>query len=307
LETEAARASTVPMLAFAKRALSLTTCAARYWNSDSASTTGAALAFFCAFSLAPLLVILLTTAGWIIGATAAYSEMTLQLNALFGPVTAKILLTAVKSSQQAQGLLATIVSVITLMISATTVLAALESALEQIWRSESPALTGLRGWLRARFLSLGFILTLGFLLLVSLTISTGLASVRTRFAAHNTALVGVVVVLDILLSLLLVSGLFALIFRYMPARRLAWRVVAVGGLLTAVLFDVGRWAIGLYLAHSTQPSAFGAAASFAALLLWLYYTAQIFLFGAEFTACLGGLRDEKREDQGRPSPAVSVR
>jgi membrane protein len=295
------------MLAFAKRALSLTACAARYWNADSASTTGAALAFFCAFSLAPLLVILLTTAGWIIGATAAYSEMTLQLNALFGPVTAKILLTAVKSSQQAQGLLATIASVVTLMISATTVLAALESALEQIWRSESPALTGLRGWLRTRFLSLGFILTLGFLLLVSLTISTGLASVRTRFAAHNTALVGVVVVLDILLSLLLVSGLFALIFRYMPARRLAWSVVAMGGLLTAVLFDLGRWAIGLYLAHSTQPSAFGAAASFAALLLWLYYTAQIFLFGAEFTACLGGLRDEKREDQGRPSPAVSVR
>jgi membrane protein len=295
------------MLAFAKRALSLTTCAARYWNSDSASTTGAALAFFCAFSLAPLLVILLTTAGWIIGATAAYSEMTLQLNALFGPVTAKTLLTAVKSSQQAQGLLATIVSVVTLMISATTVLAALESALEQIWRSESPALMGLRGWLRARFLSLGFILTLGFLLLVSLTISTGLASVRTRFAAHNAALVGVVAVLDILLSLLLVSGLFALIFRYMPARRLAWRVVAMGGLVTAVLFDLGRWAIGLYLAHSTQPSAFGAAASFAALLLWLYYTAQIFLFGAEFTACLGGLRDENREDQGRSSHAVSVR
>jgi membrane protein len=285
-------------MAFGKKTFSLATCAARYWNSDNASTTGAALAFFCAFSLAPLLVILLTIAGWIIGATAAYSEMTLQLDALFGPATAKILLSAVKSSQQTEGLFATIVSFITLMISATTVLAALEAALEQIWGSVSLAPPGLRGWLRARFLSFAFILTLGFLLLVSLTISTGLSSVRTRFAAQNTALVGVVGGLDIVVSLLLVSALFALIFRYMPARRLPWKAVALGGLLTAVLFDIGRWAIGLYLAHSTQPSAFGAAASFAALLLWLYYTAQIFLFGAEFTACLGGLRDQA--DNSKP-------
>jgi len=293
--------------AFGKNAFSLATCAARYWNSDNASTTGAALAFFCAFSLAPLLVILLAIAGWIVGASAAYSEMTLQLDALFGPATAKILLGAVKSSQQTEGLFATIVSFITLMISATTVLAALEAALEQIWGSASLAPPGLRGWLRARFLSFAFILTLGFLLLVSLTISTGLSSVRARFAAHNPALVGMVGAFDIILSLLLVSALFALIFRYMPARRLAWKAVALGGLLTAVLFDVGRWAIGLYLAHSTQPSAFGAAASFAALLLWLYYTAQIFLFGAEFTACLGGLRDQDRDSRVSDPTALQPR
>jgi membrane protein len=96
-----------------------------------------------------------------------------------------------------------------------------------------------------------------------------------------------------------------LIFRYMPARRLPWRVVLLGGLLTAVLFDVGRWGVGLYLAHSTQPSAFGAAASFAALLLWLYYTAQIFLFGAEFTACLGGLRAADADaESARPRASV---
>jgi membrane protein len=111
-------------------------------------------------------------------------------------------------------------------------------------------------------------------------------------------------VCDFLLSLLLVASLFALIFRYMPARRLAWKLVIAGGMLTAVLFDLGRWAVGLYLAHTTQPSAFGAAASFAALLLWLYYTAQIFLFGAEFTACLGQLR-EKEELPKREYPAAS--
>jgi membrane protein len=131
---------------------------------------------------------------------------------------------------------------------------------------------------------------LGFLLLVSLTISTGLSTLRSRIVGQNTVLVDAVAVLGSLLSLMLVALLFALIFRYMPARRLHWKIVVAGGVLTAILFDLGRWVIGLYLAHSTQPTAFGAAASFAALLVWFYYTAQIFLFGAEFTACLGGLR-----------------
>jgi membrane protein len=285
-----------------RKTMSLTACAVRYWSSDNASTTGAALAFYCAFSLAPLLVIILALAGLIVGATAAYGQVGAQLNSLFGPSTAAIVLQAVKTAQQPQGLVATLVSVVTLLISATTVLAAIEAALEQIWKSAAIAPQGVRGWLRTRFLSFGFILTLGFLLLVSLTVSTALAGIRARIATSHPALVGAVGTLDFLVSLGLVSALFALIYRYMPARRLAWSVVLCGGVLTAILFDIGRWVIGLYLAHSTQPSAFGAAASFAALLLWLYYTAQIFLFGAEFTACLGGVRDEKpKPDKPRTS------
>ena len=283
------------MFTIAKKAAALTGCAARYWNSDNAATSGAALAFFCAFSLAPLLVILLTIAGWIVGATAAYGLIGEQLRSLFGPSTAKILLDAVKSSKHVQGLVATVVSVITLFISATTVLAALQNALQHIWKSAALAPAGVRGWIRTRFLSLGFILALGFLLLVSLSISTGLSILRSRIVGQNALLVSAVGVLGSLLSLMLVALLFALIFRYMPARRLHWKIVAAGGLLTAILFDLGRWGIGLYLAHSTQPTAFGAAASFAALLLWFYYTAQIFLFGAEFTACLGGLRTESEK------------
>ncbi len=289
-----------------KKTMSLTVCAARYWSSDNASTTGAALAFYCAFSLAPLLVIILTLAGLIVGATAAYGQVGAQLNSLFGPSTAAIVLQAVKTAQQPQGLLATLISVVTLLISATTVLAAIEAALEQIWKSAAIAPQGVRGWLRTRFLSFGFILTLGFLLLVSLTVSTALAGIRAHIASSHPALVGAVGTLDFLVSLALVSALFALIYRYMPARRLAWSVVLSGGALTAMLFDIGRWAIGLYLAHSTQPSAFGAAASFAALLLWLYYTAQIFLFGAEFTACLGGVRDEESKPD-KPGTAASSR
>jgi membrane protein len=129
-----------------------------------------------------------------------------------------------------------------------------------------------------------------------------LASLQKYVAASYPALEATIAGLDIVLSLLLVASLFALIYRYLPGRHLPWKPVAVGGLLTAVLFDAGRWAVGLYLAHSTQPSAFGAASSFAALLLWLYYTAQIFLYGAEFTACLGGLRDESAP---RPHPDLN--
>jgi len=263
------------------------------WSSDNASTVGAALAFYCAFSLAPLLVIISTVAGWVIGSSAAYGQIGAQLNDLFGPATAHTLLGAVKSSQQAQGLFATWVSAITLLISATTVFSALEYALEAIWEDTTPATRGIRRCIRRRLLSVGFILALGFLLLVSLTVTTALATLRRQVAADHAAVVGVIGALDLVLSLLLVAGLFALIYRYMPARRLPWRVVLCGGALTAALFYVGRWAIGLYLAHSTQPTAFGAAASFAALLLWLYYSAQIFLFGAEFTAVLGGLRRER--------------
>jgi membrane protein len=280
---------------FIGRSVTVVSCAARNWLADNASTTGASLAFFCAFSIAPLLVIVLTTVGWIVGASAAYSQIDAQLNGLFGPATAKILLGAIKSSQQSQGLVATVVSVVTLLIGATTVLSALETLLEQIWKSEALTSAGLRGWIRTRFLSLGFILTLGFLLLVSLTISTGMSTLQKHVGAQYTVAIWAMGALDLLVSLSLAAFLFALVFRYMPARRLPWSVVAVGGLLTAVLFDVGRWAVGLYLSHSTQPSAFGAAASFATLLLWLYYTSLIFLFGAEFTSCLGGLRNQERK------------
>ena len=292
----------------AKTLGSLVVCATRNWIADNASTTGASLAFFCAFSIAPLLVIILTAAGWIVGATAAYAQIGAQLNALFGPSTAKVLLGAIQSSQKAEGLVSTVVSIVTLLIGATTVLSALQSLLEQIWKSEALAAPGVRGWIRTRFLSLGFILTLGFLLLVSLTISTGISSLEKRFGGSQGAIVGIFGAIDVVLSLSLVAFLFALIYRYMPARRLPWKSVILGGVLTAILFDVGRWGVSLYLAHSTQPSAFGAAASFAALLLWLYYTSMIFLFGAEFTACLGGLRNQQAQpdaqERSRPAGAA---
>jgi len=271
--------------------VALLTGAGRHWAANNASATGAALAFYWAFSVAPLLVILLTLAGWFVGAEVAQVQVSGQLTALFGPATARTLLAAVESSQETEGIVSTVVSIVTLLIGASTVLAALDAALEKIWKSEAMVPHGVRGWIRTRLLSFGFILTLGFLLLVSLTISTALAGLRERIAERHEAIVGLVGALDFTAALVLVSLLFAAIYRYMPARRLPWRIVIAGGVLTAILFNLGRWGIGLYLARSTQPSAFGAAASFAALLLWLYYSAQIFLFGAEFTACMAGIRE----------------
>jgi membrane protein len=275
----------------------LIACAARFWSSDNASTTGAALAFFCAFSMAPLLVILLAIAGSVLGEQTAYSQLQAQLQGLFGPATAKTVMGAVEASKHAQGWIATLISIVTLLIGASTVLNALQTALDQIWQSSQIAPGGWRGIVRSRLLSFGFVLTLAFLLLISLTISTALSNIRTGLAHRHAALVGVLGIAGFAISLVVVTSLFTLIYRYMPARRLPWSVVLVGGLLTAVLFDLGRWVVSVYLAYSTQPSAFGAAASFAALLLWLYYTAQIFLFGAEFTACLAGVRDHAPENE----------
>ena len=270
----------------------LVKCAVSHWSADQAATIGAALAFYCAFSIAPLLVILLTTAGWIVGAEAAYGHLSTQLTALFGKSTADVLLEAMRSSQSTDGHVATAVSAVTLLLGATTVFNALEAALEQIWGARALVPKGLRGWIRTRILSFGLILAVGFLLLVSLSLSTALTVLREAIGRRFTEFVVLAGLLDFAISVGLVTGLIALIYRYMPARRMEWRPILWGALVTALLFHLGRWGIAWYLGRSTQPSAFGAAASFAALLLWLYYSAQIFLLGAEFTACFGGVRDE---------------
>ena len=260
------------------------------WLEDQASSIAAALAFYCAFSLAPLLIISVTIAGWIVGSDLAYSYLGAQVTLLFGKQSADLILQAMKSSQSTDGLWATVVSAVMLLVGATTVFAALESALQQIWGGRLPRSRDWRGFVRTRLVSFGFILAIGFLLLVSLTLTTALAALRGYALRHFEGMVGLFALLDFLISVGLGTGLVALMYRYLPAQRLAWRHVLTGALVTALLFHLGRWAIGLYLGRATQPTAYGAAASFAALLLWFYYSAQIFLFGAEFTAWLGQSR-----------------
>ena len=276
-------------------------CAATHWSSDQAATLGAALAFYCAFSLAPLLIILVTITGWVVGSEAALSSLGSQLNELFGRGTANILLEAVRNSQQDEGPLATALSIFSLIVGATTVFAALESALELIWGAQAAVPKGIYGFVRARLLSFGLILAIGFLLLVSLSISTALSSLRELVALRFQDLLVMITLVDLLVFTAAITGLVAVIYRYLPARRLPWRPALTGAFLTAILFQAGRWLIGLYLGRSTQPSAFGAAASFAAMLLWLYYSAQIFLFGAELTSCVGGLRKPQSATDAKQS------
>jgi len=260
------------------------------WLDDQASSISAALAFYCAFSMAPLLLIVVTVIGWLIGSQAADAQIGAQMRALFGPASAGLILEAMHSARQEEGIWATIVSIVTLIVGATTVFSALESALQQIWGTRDKVLRGWRGFLRTRVISFGFILAVGFLLLVSLTLTTALAGLRDWVGNRYEGLVAILGVVELILSTALGTGLIALMYRYLPATRLGWRHVLLGALVTTLLFQVGRWAIGLYLGRSTEPTSFGAAASFAALLLWLYYSAQVFLLGAEFTAVIGGTR-----------------
>jgi membrane protein len=269
------------------------------WMADQASSVSAALAFYCAFSLAPLLIIIVSIAAWIVGPDLAYSYLDLQVTLLFGRQSAEVLLNAMSSAQSEEGVWATSLSVLMLLIGASTVFAALQEALQQIWGGRDAVPQGWKAFVRARLMSFGFILAIGFLLLVSLTLTTALTALRDFVLRHFEGAVGLFAAVDFLLSIGFGTGLVALMYRYLPARRLAWRHVLIGALVTALLFHLGRWAIGLYLARATQPTAYGAAQSFAALLLWLYYSAQIFLFGAEFTACLGQSR--------KPPPLASVK
>jgi len=165
-----------------------------------------------------------------------------------------------------------------------------------VWGTGLQPSGGWRGFVRTRIVSFGFILAVGFLLLVSLTMTTALSGLRSWVGHRYEGLVAVLGVLEFVVSTALGTGLIALMYRYLPAVRLPWRHVLIGALITTLLFQAGRWGIGLYLGRATQPSMFGAAASFAALLLWLYYSAQIFLLGAEFTAVLGGTRVQKQTD-----------
>ncbi|HKU89111.1 MAG TPA: YihY/virulence factor BrkB family protein [Steroidobacteraceae bacterium] len=273
------------------------------WLEDQASSISAALAFYCAFSLAPLLIISVTFAGWIVGGELAYSYLGNQITLLLGKQSADLILQAMASSQSAKGVWATAISVLMLLVGASTVFSALQSALHQIWGGRAAIPTGWRAFLRTRLLTFGFILAIGFLLLVSLTLTTALTALRGYALRHFEGMVGLFAGIDFLLSIGLGTCMVAMMYRYLPAKRLPWRQVLIGALVTALLFHLGRWAIGLYLGHATQPTAYGAAASFAALLLWLYYTAQIFLFGAEFTACLG--RTRKPPPLVSPSPSPS--
>ncbi len=255
------------------------------WIDDFAPSMGAAIAYYTMFSIAPMLVIAIAVAGFIFGQEAAQGEIVAQIRGLVGTEGAIAIQGLLKSaSEPAEGIFATVLSLVTLAIGSTAVFAELQSALDRIWRVPAAAKQGgLWNLIRTRLLSFGLILGLGFMLMVSLVVSATLAALGHWWGGWFEGWEIVVQVLNLIISFFVFAALFAVIYKFMPRVSLSWRDVWIGAVVTTILFIVGKYLIGLYLGTAGVSSGFGAAGSFALLLAWIYYSAQIFLLGAEFT------------------------
>jgi membrane protein len=255
------------------------------WSDDFAPSMGAAISYYTVFSLAPLLVIVIAVAGALFGREAVQGEIVAQLSGFIGRDGALAVQGLVKSaSEPSKGLLAGLLSVGVLLVGATTVFAELQSALDRIWHVPAAAKpSGVWSLLRARVLSFGLILALAFLLMVSLLVSTIVNAFGTWAGGYLPGWAVLLQLLNIAVSIGITTLLFAMIFKFMPTAPIAWHDVWIGAAVTAVLFEVGKFAIGLYLGKSGMNESYAAAGSLVVLLAWVYYAAQIFLLGAEFT------------------------
>jgi membrane protein len=255
------------------------------WIDDYAPSMGAALAYYTLFSTAPLLLIVISLAGLFFGEQAARGEIMAQISSLVGEDSARTVQTLLEGlNQPGAGIWGSVVGVVALLIGATTVFAELQNSMDRIWRAPCPPPDGgLMGLVKARLLALGLVLGIGFLLMVSLLLSTAVAALGKWWAPWFGEYTGIAHAIDWLLSFSLITAIFAMIYKWVPSVKIAWRDVLVGAAITALLFTVGKTLIGLYIGRSGVASPFGAAASLVVLLLWVYYSAQIFLLGAEMT------------------------
>ena len=255
------------------------------WMEDQAPTLGAALAYYTVFSLAPLLIIAIAIAGLVFGQEAAQGQIFDQLRGLLGEASGKAMQDMVQkaNAQPATGLIATLTGVVMLLFGASGVFGQLQTSLNAIWDVQPKPGRGIFGIIQDRILSFGFILVVGFLLLVSLLLTAGIALVAQWFGGMIPGMETLAEILNFVLSLALITMLFAMIFKFLPDAKIAWHDVWIGAFITAALFTVGKFALGLYLGKSGVDSSYGAAGSLIVLLLWVYYSSQILFFGAEFT------------------------
>jgi membrane protein len=263
---------------------------------DDALSRGAAIAFYTVTSIAPVLLIVIAVAGLAYGRDAAQNAIIGQLSGLMGPQTAEVLQSAVASAAgKSSGIVATLVGIVTLAVTASGVFGEMQSALNVIWKAK-PHGTTVSRLIRARATSLGLVVALGFLLMVSLVVSAALAAFGDQLNSilpfGKVFLSGV----NFVISLILISILFAAIYKVLPDRHLEWRDVAVGAVVTALLFTIGKSLIGWYIGSSATASSYGAAGALIVLLLWVYYSAQIFLLGAEFTKAYANRHGSKRHE-----------
>jgi membrane protein len=256
----------------------------RWWDNQG-MRLGAAVAFYSMLSLAPLVVVVMAVAGLIFGREAAQGELVSQMRGLAGDQGAEVIQTLLANAYQepGAGVLATVLGVAVLLFGAAGVFAELQDGLNTIW-SVPPRPSGtIWAMVKARFLSFSMVLGVAFLLIVSLVVSAALAAVGSYAGSMESRLASVMRFAHLFVSMGLLGVLFALMFKFLPDARITWRDVWVGGMVTAALFVIGKYLIGLYLGSSSIGSAYGAAGSFAVFLAWAYYSAQIFFFGAAFT------------------------
>jgi membrane protein len=264
--------------------------AADDWSEGRVARMGAALAYYTIFSLAPLLVIATGIASTIFGEQAARGELSEQIRGMVNAQAVDTIEGMLSQAHQSNGTLAAIVGIVLSLVGASTVFMELQDALNSIWKVVPPPGRAWRRMIRERALSFGLILFTGLLLLVSLAFTTVLAAMQRFLPASLPGGTWLWQIGHFIISFLVFTLLFALVFKILPERPVAWRDVWTGAVITSLLFLLGRYLIGLYLGRSTVTSAFGAAGSFAAILVWVYYSAQIILFGAVLTRTYSSMR-----------------
>lgn len=258
----------------------------REWNEDNASRLAAALAYYTMFSLAPLLVIVIAIAGFFFDQAAVREQLTQQIQSLVGSDGAAFAQTALENANRPgenTSLIASLISIVLLLVGATGVFGQLQESLNVVWNVKAKPSNAAKGFIRKRLLSFAMLLTIGFLLMVSLVLSTVLAALSTHL---NSLLPGADILwqlLNIVLSIATITVMFVLLYKYVPDVRIDWSDVWIGSFITALLFTIGKSLLGIYLGNSGFSSTYGAAGSVIIVLAWVYYSAQILFFGAEFT------------------------
>jgi membrane protein len=280
------------------------------WSDHRAASKGAALAFYTLFSMAPILLVAIAVAGYFFGDKAAEGRIVYELQDLVGPNGAQVVAALLASANdRSKGLVATLVAAALLALGASSVFVELKGSLDELWHDDKRALqppkAAWRVLLKTRLVAFGLVLVLALLLLVSLVVSAALSMLHDHLPLYMEGSALVLQIVSSTISLVVIACLFAVIYKMLPDAPLSWSDVGVGSIVTALLFTAGKYAIGYYLARSGAASGFGAAGSLVALLLWIYYSAQIFFFGAEFTRHFalhfGSLRKEWRARAARPA------